>query len=174
MTHPLSFPIGEFDRAVPITIDMRQAAIQHIAELPARLRAAIHGLSDGQLETPYRPGGWTVRQLVHHVADSHMNGFIRMKLALTEDNPTIKPYDQDEWAKLADVRLPIDVSLTLLDSVHARWSTVARATAPEAFGRTFLHPDVGPLTVDQHVQLYGWHCRHHVAHITALRERQGW
>lgn len=154
---------------------MRAPAIEVIASLPARMRAAVSGLNDGQLDTAYRPGGWTVRQVVHHVADSHMNGFIRIKLALTEDNPTIKPYDQDAWATLADMRLPIDVSLNLLDGIHHRWEVVARAITPEQFSRTFVHPEMGEqLTVDQQLQLYAWHSRHHVAHITALRQREGW
>lgn len=170
----LSFPIGRFEREAPISADMRAAAVRELAELPGHLRAAVSGLDDSRLETPYRPGGWTVRQLVHHVGDSHMNGFIRMKLALTEDTPTIKPYDQDAWSTLPDMRLPIEVSLSLLDAVHRRWATVAGALGAADFGRTFRHPDIGLLTVDQHLQLYAWHSRHHVAHITRLRERQGW
>jgi hypothetical protein len=173
-TADLSFPIGRFDREAPISPDMRAAAVKDIALLPAHLRAAVANLDDRQLETPYRPGGWTVRQLVHHVADSHMNGFIRMKLALTEDAPTIKPYDQDAWAQLPDMQLPIDISLTLVDAVHRRWATVAAALAPADYARTFRHPEIGPLSVDQHLQLYAWHSRHHVAHITRLREREGW
>jgi hypothetical protein len=173
-TADLSFPIGRFDREAPISPDMRAAAIRDIVELPAHLRSAVAGLDDSRLDTPYRPGGWTVRQLVHHVADSHMNGFIRMKLALTEDTPTIKPYDQDAWAALPDMTLPIAVSLGLVDAVHQRWAAVAAALTADGFGRAFKHPELGPLTVDQHLQLYAWHSRHHVAHITRLRERQGW
>ncbi len=175
MADNLSFPVGQFDRHAPITAGMRAPAIDVIASLPARMRAAVGGLNEGQLDTAYRPGGWTVRQVVHHVADSHMNGFIRIKLALTEDNPTIKPYDQDAWATLADMGLPIDVSLNLLDGIHHRWEVVARAITPEQFSRTFVHPEMGEqLTVDQQLQLYAWHSRHHVAHITALRQREGW
>ncbi len=175
MADDLSFPIGQFDRHAPITPSMRGPAIEVIRTLPAQMRAAVSGLSDAQLDTAYRPGGWTVRQVVHHVADSHMNGFIRIKLALTEDNPTIKPYDQDAWAMLADMRLPIDVSLNLLDGIHHRWEVVARVITPEQFSRTFVHPEMGEqLTVDQQLQLYAWHSRHHVAHITALRRREDW
>lgn len=174
MSEELSFPIGRFDRHAPITPEMRTSAIDAIAGLPKAIRAAVAGLRDQQLDTPYRPGGWTVRQLVHHVADSHMNGFIRAKLALTEDNPTIKPYEQDEWARLADMALPIDVSLNMLDGIHLRWATVWRAVTPGQLTRTFQHPEIGPLTLDQHLQLYAWHSRHHVAHITALRKREGW
>ena len=175
MADDLSFPTGQFDRHAPITAGMRAPAIDAIAELPARMRAAVGGLDEAQLDTAYRPGGWTVRQVVHHVADSHMNGFIRIRLALTEDSPTIKPYDQDAWATLADMRLPIEVSLNLLDGLHLRWAVVARAIAPEQFARTFVHPEMGEqLTVDQQLQLYAWHSRHHVAHVTALRRRAGW
>lgn len=170
----LSFPIGRFDRTAPVTEPLRLAAIDALAALPRDIAHAVAGLSDPQLDTPYRPEGWTVRQLVHHVADSHMNGFIRLKLALTEDVPTIKPYDQDQWATLPDTRLPIDISLRLLDGVHARWVAVCRGMTPEQFARTFRHPELGDLTVDTHLQLYGWHSRHHVAHITGLRTRNGW
>lgn len=174
MTVDLSYPVGRFDRTATWTAETRRAALDAIATLPAAIRAAVAGLSDAQLDTPYRPGGWTVRQLVHHVADSHMNGLIRLKLALTEDSPTIKPYDQDAWAKLADARLPIAPSLAILDAVHERWTTVARALAERDFARVFVHPELGPLTVETHLHLYGWHSRHHVAHVTGLRERQGW
>ena len=174
MPEDLSFPIGRFDRHQPIAPAMRAPAMATISDLPRHIRAATAGLNDAQLDTPYRPGGWTVRQLVHHVADSHMNGYVRAKLALTEDNPTIKPYEQDEWARLADMRLPIDVSLSLLDGIHLRWAMVWKAMAAEQFSRTFQHPELGPLTLDTHLQLYAWHSRHHVAHITALRQREGW
>jgi hypothetical protein len=145
-----------------------------IAELPMRMRAAVAGLTDAQLETPYRPGGWTVRQVVHHVADSHLHAYIRLKFALTEEQPTIKPYDQDAWAALPDCRLPIEASLALLDGVHARWAALYRSLAPEQFERVFHHPETGLVTVDGQLQLYAWHSRHHVAHITSLRAREGW
>ena len=174
MTVDLSYPVGRFDRNATRTAESRRAALDDLAGLPARMREAVHGLTDAQLDTPYRPGGWTVRQLVHHVADSHMNGLIRMKLALTEENPTIKPYDQEAWASLPDARLPIAVSLSILDAVHERWTTVNRSLADADFARTFVHPDLGPLTIDTHVHLYGWHSRHHVAHVTGLRQREAW
>ena len=168
------YPIGDFNPPAVITPDMRRPAIDVIAALPAQMRDAVRGLSESQLDTPYRPGGWTVRQLVHHVADSHMNGFIRLKLALTEANPTIKPYEQDEFAKLDDMRLPIDISLALLDGLQARWAAVWTSMTPDQFARTFDHPELGIVTLDRHLQHYAWHSRHHVAHITRLREREGW
>jgi hypothetical protein len=169
-----SYPLGRFDRTGPRTAESRRAAIEDIAAMPAHLRRAVDGLSDRQLDTPYRAGGWTVRQLVHHVADSHMNGYIRLKLALTEANPTIKPYRQDAWAALADSRLPIAVSLAILDGVHARWSALWRSLGDDDYSRVFTHPESGELTVDEQLHLYAWHSRHHVAHITALRDREGW
>jgi hypothetical protein len=154
MTVDLRYPVGPFTPA-PSTPDLRRASIADIAALPRTLRAAVAGLSDAQLDTPYRPGGWTVRQLVHHVADSHMNAFIRLKLALTERTPTIKPYDEKTWAGLPDMGLPIEVSLLILDNVHARWDAIDRALTPAQFERTFLHPEMnGTLTVDTHLQLY--------------------
>ena len=174
MTPDLRYPIGEFILPSPITPGLRNEAIDAIAALPARMRRAVRGLSDSQLDTPYRPGGWTVRQLVHHVPDSHLNAYIRVKLALTENNPTIKPYDQDAFAELADRRLPIEVSLSLLDALHARWTTVWKAMTPDQFTRPLYHPEIGSITVDHLLQQYGWHSRHHVGHIARLREREGW
>ena len=174
MTDDLRYPVGRFDRTAPITPGMRAPAMAAIAELPGRIRAAVAGLGDRQIDTPYRPDGWTVRQLVHHVADSHANGYGRLKLALTEDEPTIKPYNQDAWASLPDSRLPIDISLAMIDAVHARWAAIWPAVGPDQFARTFRHPELGLLTLDIHLQLYAWHSRHHVAHITALRAREGW
>ena len=170
----LRFPIGEFVMPGSVTPQLRTAAITAIADMPARMREAVRGLSDAQLDTPYRPGGWTVRQVVHHVPDSHLNAYVRVKLALTEDNPTIKPYDQDAFAGLADQKMPIDVSLSLLDSLHARWVVVLKALTPQLFARPLYHPEIGAITIDYLVQTYGWHSRHHVAHITRLREREGW
>ena len=171
----LRYPVGEFNPPAIITPEMRRPAIDAIAALPAKMRDAVQGLSDSQLDTPYRPGGWTVRQVVHHVADSHMNAYIRMKLALTEDNPAIKPYDEDAWAPLADSALPIEISLKLLDALHARWTALYRSLASGQFARSFLHPELdGPQTLDRQLQMYAWHSRHHVAHITRLREREGW
>ena len=139
------------------------------------LRAALAGLSDAQLDTPYRPGGWTVRQVAHHVPDSHMNGFVRFKLALTEDNPTIRPYDEAAWARVPDtVRTPIDVSLALLDALHTRLVIVLESMSGGDFARPLVHPVNGPLTIDGLLQMYSWHGRHHVAHVTELRKREGW
>lgn len=170
----LRYPVGEFAMPTEVTPVMRAAAIADIAELPARLRAAVRGLSESQIDSPYRPGGWTVRQVVHHLGDSHMNAFVRLKLALTEDNPTVKPYDEKAFATLPDQRLPIEVSLVLLDGLHARWASVLNTLTVEQFARPLYHPEIGSITVDYLAQTYGWHSRHHVAHITRLRERQGW
>jgi uncharacterized damage-inducible protein DinB len=134
----------------------------------------IEGLSEQQLETPYRDGGWTVRQVVHHVADSHVNSYVRFKLAMTEEEPTIKPYMEDRWAELADSKSPVEVSLSLLDSLHKRWNLLLRSFQSSDWQRTFRHPEMGLLTLDQTLALYSWHGRHHVAHITTLRDRMGW
>jgi hypothetical protein len=174
MTSDLRYPIGAFDDRAPITADMRKPAIVVIAELPSRLTAAVAGLAQSQLDIAYRPGGWTVRQLVHHVADSHINAYVRTKLALTEQQPTIKPYDQESWAPLPDSRLPIDPSLSIVEGVHARWTELWRSLAPDQFERTFVHPEIGTVTLDFQLQMYSWHSRHHLAHITALRQREGW
>jgi uncharacterized damage-inducible protein DinB len=170
------YPVGKFQPpAGPQTTDERRALVEQIAATPARMRAAVAGLSDAQLETPYREGGWTVRQVAHHVPDSHMNAFIRVKLALTENEPTIKPYDEAAWAKLSDVRdTPVETSLTLLETLHARWDAILRAMTDDDFGRTLLHPEHGVVTLDWLIALYAWHGRHHVAHITSLRDRNGW
>lgn len=171
----LRYPIGRFKAVMPFTQELRDAAIDAIAGLPARMREAVAGLDDQQLNTPYRPGGWDVRQVVHHVADSHMNGLIRVKLALTEDTPTIKPYDEAAWALLADMRLPIEVSLGLLDGIHARWAAIYKDMHVELFARGFVHPELGgEITLDNHLQNYAWHSHHHLAHITELRRREGW
>jgi hypothetical protein len=172
----VQYPIGRFSLAAPITDAIRHAAVQEIAALPARMREAVAGLTGAQLETPYRPGGWTVRQVVHHVPDSHVNAYIRMKLALTESTPTITPYDEKAWATLADTRLPVDVSLALLESVHARWVSLCHALEPWDWARTFIHPEYpeGPRTIDWLVQIYAWHSNHHLAHITTLKDREGW
>ncbi len=173
-TIDLSYPIGRFDPSAPVDPARRAPAIEAIAQLPARMREAVAGLSEERLDTRYRPGGWTVRQVVHHVADSHMNGLIRTKLALSENVPTIKPYDENAWSTLADMRLPIAISLGLLDGIHARWEAVWRALRPADFAREFRHPEIGVMTVDAQLQSYAWHSRHHVAHITSLRQREGW
>ncbi len=175
MTSPdLRYPIGRVDRRPSLTPAERRAAIDALAEAPEALRAAVRGLTDEQLDTPYRPGGWTVRQLVHHVADSHMNAYTRFRLGLTEDGPTIKPYSQDSWVALPDCALPAAVSLGLLDALHTRLVALLRGTPDDAFARTIEHPENGPMTLDQMLGVYSWHGRHHTAHITALRERMGW
>lgn len=171
----LRYPVGRFDwDAAPSEPD-RPRLIAEIAETPGALRSAVSGLSRDQLETRYRPGGWTVKQVVHHLADSHLNAYTRFKLALTEDEPTIKPYDEAAWAELPDSqKVPIDVSLDLLDSLHVRWVTLLRSMDSAGFRRALRHPEHGVLALDQMLALYAWHGRHHVAHITALRKREGW
>ena len=149
--------------------------IDVIAAAPLRMRDAVAGLSAAQFDTPYRDGGWTVRQVVHHVPDSHVNAYVRTKLALTETEPTIKPYDEAAWAELADSRVtPVEASLTLLESLHTRWCDVLRSMHERDFARTFRHPEHGLVTLDWLVEMYAWHSRHHVAHITSLRERMQW
>ena len=171
----LRYPVGKFDATMAFTQATRKAAIDRIAALPADMRAAVGGLDDRQLDTPYRPDGWTVRQVVHHVADSHMNGLTRTKLALTENNPVIKPYDENAWATLGDMRLPIDLSLGLIDGIHARWAAVFRSMNDAQFARTMVHPERGmTMTLDFQVHDYSWHSSHHLAHITRLRQREGW
>jgi len=171
----LRYPIGKFNYDGPLTEEKRQRLIGDIAQAPANLRSAVKGLSEAQLDTPYRPGGWTVRQVVHHVPDSHMNSYVRFKLALTEDEPTIKPYAEGRWAELADTKAtPVEVSLTLLDSLHDRWVRLLRSLSPEDWKSAFHHPERGPMTLEHALAMYAWHGRHHVAHITSLRERSGW
>jgi uncharacterized damage-inducible protein DinB len=171
----LRYPIGKFHFDGPLTEEQNRKSLDDIARTPANLRAAVKGLSESQLDTPYRPGGWTVRQVVHHVPDSHLNSYVRFKLALTEDEPIIKPYAEDRWAQLADTKsTPIEVSLTMLDSLHDRWVRLLRSLTPDEWKRTFRHPDLGPMTLEKTLALYAWHGRHHVAHITTLREREGW
>ena len=174
MSH-LRYPIGKFHFEGPSTQDQKQKSLEHIAQTPAKLRAAVSGLSPQQLDTAYRPDGWTVRQLVHHVPDSHLNAYVRFKLALTEDEPTIKPYAEDRWAELPDSKTtPIEVSLTMLDALHDRWVRLLRSLRPEDWKRSFRHPELGPMSLEKTLALYSWHGQHHVAHITALRERSGW
>ena len=169
------FPIGKFNGQPPANEAERNKFLTDIEETPSRLRSAVAGLSEAQLNTPYRDGGWTVRQVVHHVPESHMNSYIRFKLALTEDEPTIKPYAEDRWAQLADVQnTPIEVSLALLDSLHQRWVILLRGLRPGDWQKTFRHPEIGLMNLDKTLALYSWHGKHHVAHITALRDRMGW
>jgi hypothetical protein len=172
----LRYPIGRADMTIAGTPERRQAWIDDIAKAPGALRAAVAGLTPAQLDTPYRPGGWTVRQVAHHVPDSHMNAYIRYKQALTKEMPTIMAYDEAKWAELPDSStVPVDVSLAMLDALHHRWVALMRATPAEAFARGFEHPEANRrYTLDQVLNLYSWHGRHHVAHITALRAREGW
>jgi len=171
----LSFPIGKFHFEGSLTEQQKKSLIDEIAAVPANLRAAVKGLTDAQLDTPYRPGGWTVRQVTHHVPDSHMNAYIRFKLALTEEEPTIKPYEQQLWAELADTKeTPIEVSLALLTSLHDRLVRLLRSIKPGEWKRNFRHPELGVVSLEKNLALYAWHGKHHVAHVTALRERNGW
>ena len=165
------FPIGKFD---PESFRSRSGNIKSIAELPSRLIAAVDGLSDDQLDTPYRDGGWTLRQTVHHIADSHINSLCRLKLALTEDAPTIRPYHEELWAELPDNRMPVDVSLKIIEGVHSRWSSLLESMSESDYQREFIHPDTGRWTLENMLALYAWHSLHHTAHITSTRERNGW
>jgi hypothetical protein len=171
----LRYPIGRLVRQSSLTDAARAGAIATIAETPAKLRAAVSGLADAQLDTPYRPGGWTVRQLVHHLADSHMHANIRTRLTVTEDNPPVKPYAEAVWAELPDAKtMPVEPSLEILDGLHARWVSLFRSLKPDQFARTMFHPEHGALTLDGLLAIYSWHGPHHVAHVTALRQRNGW
>jgi len=166
------YPIGKFSFDGDVSDAARAARIADIEAAPRLLRAAAEGMSERQLDTPYREGGWTVRQVVHHVPDSHLNAYVRFKLALTEDAPTIKPYDEALWAALPDSReTPVAVSLTLLDALHQRWVTLLRAMAPADFSRTFIHPEHGrSMSLDQVLALYAWHGKHHLGHVTSVRK----
>ena len=170
------YPTGRFhsvDR--PLTDEERRTRVDAIEAHPANMRAAVSGLSEEQLDTPYRDGGWTVRQVVHHLVDSHVNSYVRFKLALTEDKPTIKAYDESVWAELPDAKEgPVEGSLAILDALHARWVSMLRRMTPDQFRRTLHHPEIGDITVDFLLEIYGWHCPHHEAHITQLRSAQGW
>jgi len=175
MMTDLRYPIGKFHFDGSSTEEQKHKLMDEIAQAPAKLSAAVKGLSPQQLDTPYRPEGWTVRQVVHHVPDSHLNAYIRFKLALTEEDPTIKPYAEDRWAQLADTKAtPVDVSLALLDSLHDRWVRLLRSLGPQDWKRTFRHPELGSVSLEKNLAIYAWHGRHHVAHITSLRERSGW
>jgi uncharacterized damage-inducible protein DinB len=171
----LRYPIGRFAPRRSLGIEERRVLIEDIGAVPAAYRAAVSDLSAEQLDTPYRSGGWTVRQLVHHVPDSHLNSYIRCKLAVTEQEPTIKPYDEAAWSELGDARgADIEMSLALLEALHLRWTTFLRSLAAEQFACTFRHPELGLVTLDTALQLYAWHGRHHLAHIESLRARMGW
>jgi uncharacterized damage-inducible protein DinB len=168
------YPVGDFVAPATITPDDRVGAIATLAELPEELRNAVDGLDAAQLNTPYREGGWNVRQLVHHIADSHMNAFVRVRLALTEDWPTIKTYDEKAWAMLHDVAAPVEWSLELVESLHARWVMLLQSLKGDQWLRGYKHPEDGPVTVEMATLLYAWHSLHHVAHITHLRTKEGW
>jgi hypothetical protein len=169
------FPIGEFKWPAAVSAGDRTRFIETIASTPARLGKAVSGLTETQLDTPYRDGGWTIRQVVHHVPDSHLNSYVRFKLALTEDSPVVKPYDEAAWAGLADSRsTPIETSLTLLECLHERWIVLLRSLNDLDWTRTFQHPELGPVTLEKNLALYAWHGDHHIAHITGLRGRRGW
>jgi hypothetical protein len=165
----LQYPVGRFTFPERTSAEQRHAWIQEIASAPQQLRTAVAGLSKHQLDTPYRPGGWTGRQVVHHVPDSHMNAFVRFKLALTEDQPTIKPYDEARWAALADTALPVDTSLDLVEALHIRWVKLLESMSESDYLRTFAHPESGIWRLDQCLAQYAWHGRHHVAHIKSIR-----
>ncbi|RAJ06898.1 DinB family protein [Chitinophaga skermanii] len=172
----LRYPIGHADTSIELTPQQRQSLITDIRYLPSLLELMVQNLDEAQLNTPYRPGGWTVAQVVHHVADSHMNALVRLKLALTEDNPQIKPYEEQLWAELEDVKhVPINVSLTLLHALHVRWVAILERLTEEQWQRTFFHPASKKITsIAQHLILYAWHGKHHLAHIEKLVEREGW
>lgn len=171
----LRYPIGTYTPPQPITAEHVRRWTRSLAELPAALRAAVGGLDERALETPYRPGGWSVRQVVHHVADSHVIAWVRFKWALTEVLPPIRAYDEAAWARLPDVaRTPIGVSLDLLDALHARWVALVEGLAPDELAREYVHPELGPVRLDRAVGMYDWHGRHHLAHVTRLAEREGW
>ncbi|HUL14552.1 MAG TPA: bacillithiol transferase BstA [Terriglobales bacterium] len=169
------YPIGKYQPPAEVNASLRARAIGEIAVTPAKFRAAVAGLNDAQLDTPYREGGWTVRQVIHHVPDSHMNAYVRWKLALTETEPTIKPYDEARWAELADSKTtPIEASLALLENLHERWVRLLRSVEEADFARTFRHPEQGVRTLDWMLFLYEWHGKHHIAHVTELRKQKNW
>ncbi|MCU0453362.1 MAG: putative metal-dependent hydrolase [Bacteroidetes bacterium] len=169
------YPVGKFAPKDTISQDERTALIRQIEEAPERLAQAVAGLTEIQLDTPYRDGGWTVRQVVHHLADSHMNAYIRFRLAVTEDNPTVKPYNEKRWSELIDSRTaPIDLSISIIEALHARWAMMLESFTSADFERRVQHPENGPMDVDRLLQLYAWHGRHHCAHVTELRRVKGW
>ncbi len=173
--HDLRYPIGEYKAPASIGPAEREAWIHEMEILPGKLREAVEGLSETQLDTPYRPGGWTVRQVVHHVPDSHLNSYARFRLALTENSPPVKPYKEAAWAELPDAKTaPIEVSLQLVEALHGRFVMLLRSMDEDAFARAFEHPEWGKIRLDWTLGLYAWHCRHHVAHINGLRSRKGW
>lgn len=168
------YPIGTFQFEEEITASVTEEWINAIEELPILLKDAVKDLNDEQLDTSYRSGGWSIRQVLHHIADSHMNAYVRFKLALTEEKPVIKPYDEAAWAELSDYNLPIDVSLSLIEALHKRWADLLRSLTPDEMEKTFIHPDSGEISVGNNIGIYAWHGRHHLAHITSLCNRMGW
>lgn len=171
----LRYPIGNFQPPAGMSEAQRRNVIEGLVAAPASVRAAVRGLNEAQLDTPYRDGGWTVRQVVHHLADSHLNAYVRCRLAVTEPEPTIKPYDENLWAALEDARTaPVETSLVMLEALHDRWTRLLRSLRQADFLRALRHPEHGRVTLDWAISLYEWHGRHHIAHITGLRERKGW
>ena len=171
----LAYPVGQCEYPEVVSPESRKRHIEELAAAPAHFRDAVRGLNDSQLDTPYRPGGWTVRQVIHHVPDSHMNSYVRFRLALTEDEPLIKPYDEKRWAELTDASSePVEVSLQLLDALHRRWVVLLRSLSDADYARRFRHPELGVVRLDTSLAAYAWHCRHHAAHITRLRDRMNW
>jgi uncharacterized damage-inducible protein DinB len=170
----LRYPIGRFMPPAASVPGVRAAEIRTLQQLGSQLREAVSGLTEAQLDTPYREGGWTVRQVVHHLADSHTNSYVRFKLALTEDWPTIKTYNEASWAKLADSKLPVEVSLRWIEAMHERWVDLLEQMTEEEFQKGIMHPERGRETLATSLSLYAWHARHHTAHITGLRRRMGW
>ncbi len=169
------YPIGTFDKNIVVTKEMRNEFINTIESLPSQLRKEVANLSEQQLDTHYRDGGWTIRQVIHHLPDSHLNSYVRFKLALTEDNPAIKTYEEHLWAKLPDIfKTPINVSLNLLESLHKRWAILLNSLTDEQFEKTFQHPEWGKITLSKTLSLYAWHSKHHLAHITELKKKMGW
>lgn len=171
----LSYPIGQFEIDKDITTEKRVKWIEEIEKAPTQLNNAVDGLTTEQIDTPYRPGGWTVRQVVHHLPDSHLNAYLRFKLTVTEDEPTIRTYDQDQWAEILDAKTaPIEMSLNLLESLHKRWVLFLKSLTEDDFALKLNHPEIGKLNLSDLLSLYAWHGRHHIAHINSLRERMGW
>ena len=169
------YPIGKFSYEGSLSEEQKATFLADIEQTPARLEVAVRGLSEKQLDTPYRDGGWTVRQVIHHVPDSHLNSYMRFKLALTEDEPTIRSYMEDRWAELPEAKTaPVGLSLALLSALHTRWMLMLRALQPADWKRTFRHPEIGLMSLEKNLALYSWHGRHHVAHVTALRDKMGW
>jgi len=175
MSEDLRYPVGKFQWPLTVTPEDRAAYIETIAHAPARLRQAVAGLSEEQLNTPYRNGGWTVRQVIHHVPESHMNSYIRFKLALTETDPIINPYDEAAWARLSDINhTPIEVSLALVENLHKRWVILLHGLSESDWKKKFVHPEIGPVTLENNLALYAWHSNHHIGHISSLRTRNSW